>query len=286
MDKKTALITDSTCDIPADWLQKYDIVKVPLTIVWNNETYLDGIDITAEEFYKRLEEDPNPPTTSQPAPQEFVDRFDEAQAKGFDQIVVMTISGAMSGTYQAASQAAENSPIPVRVIDSRSNSMGLGWQVINAARTRDAGGDMNAMIAAAEKVRSKLVYYISLDTIKYLDRGGRIGDAVKLLNSVIKIKPLILVNHTTGTVGASLPARSRSSAIEGLVKQFFKHVNTDFPLHITVLHNAALNEAEALAERVRLEFNPAELFISIVSPILGVHTGPRAIALCGYSEES
>ncbi len=286
MDKRTALITDSTCDIPTDLLHKHDIVKVPLTIVWNNESFLDGIDITAEDFYKRLEEDPDLPTTSQPAPQEFLDRFIEAQSKGYEQIIVMTISSAMSGTYLAASQAAENSPIPVRVVDSRSNSMGLGWQVINAARTRDAGGDMNAMIAAAEKVRSKLAYYISLDTIKYLDRGGRIGDAVKLLNSVIKIKPLILVNHTSGTVGASIPARSRSSAIEGLVKQFFKHVNSNLPLHITVLHNAALEEAEALAERIRREYNPTELFISIVSPILGVHTGPRAIALCGYSEES
>lgn len=286
MAEKIALITDSTCDIPADWLQQFDIVKVPLTIIWNNETFLDGVDITPEEFYDRLAKDPQIPTTSQPTPQDFVDRYIEAEAKGYDQILVMTISSAMSGTYLSAKLAAENSPIPVQVVDSRSNSMGLGWQVINAARTRNAGAGIKEMIAAAEKIRSKIAYYISLDTIKYLDKGGRIGDAVKLLNSIIKIKPLILVNHTSGTVGASVPARSRSSAIEGLIKQFFKHVNTNFPLHITVLHNAADQEAEALADRIRKEYNPAELFVSIVSPILGVHTGPRAIALCGYSEEN
>ena len=141
------------------------------------------------------------------------------------------------------------------------------------------------MLAAARQARDHMVYYISLNTMEYLTKGGRIGDAVTFLGSVLKIKPLICVKPDTGTVGASVPARSRKNAIAGLYKQFFEHINNDLPMHITVLHNAALEEAQALAERVKEEYHPRELFINIVSPVLGVHTGTGALALCGYSEE-
>lgn len=285
MANKIAIITDSTCDIPSTWLEKFDIVKVPLTIVWEENSYLDGIDMKAEAFYERLNVDQHTPTTSQPSPQQFLDEYLLANEKGYNQILAITISSEMSGTFLSASEAAKNSPIPVHVVDSKSNSMGLGWQVIAAARARDSGSDIQAMIAVADQVRKNLAYFISLDTMDYLVKGGRIGGAVKFLNSLLKIKPLIYVNHESGTVGASIPARSRTAAIEGLYKQFFKHMKKTGKLHITVLHNAALKEAEQLAERVRQEFHPVELFITIVSPILGVHTGPRALALCGYAEE-
>lgn len=283
MANKIALITDSTSDIPEEWRTQFDITIIPLTIVWNESQFLDGIDISAEEFYQRLGKDPIHPTTSQPTPQSFSTAYQDAANKGYDEILVVTISSAMSGTILSARQAAENSPIPVHIVDGKSNSMGIGWQVIAAARARDNGADLNTILSIIEKVRTSLAYYISLDTMDYLIKGGRIGDAVKFLNSVIKIRPLILVNHESGTVGASIPARSRSGAIDGLFKQFFKNINSNLPLHITVLHNAAYDEAKELADRVINTYHPKEIFISIVSPILGVHTGPRAIALCGYA---
>jgi len=190
----------------------------------------------------------------------------------------------MSGTIESARQAASASPLPVHILDSKNNSMGLGWQVIAAARTQEAGGDLAAMQAAAEAVSQKVSYYITLNTMEYLARGGRIGEAVKFLGSLLKIKPTIFVNPKTGTVGASIPARSRKSAVNGLINQVFNHIDRTRPLHLAVLHNAAPDEAEALAERLRQEFSPVELVICIVSPILGVHTGPKALALCGYSE--
>ena len=285
MANRIALITDSTCDIPAEWVSQYDITVIPLTIVWGDEQYLDGVDLPAEEFYRRLLIDPQHPTTSQPAPSSFLAAYRQAAEKGAEEIIVITISSAMSGTIESARRAAEESPIPVHIMDGKTNSMGLGWQVIAAARVRENGGDVEAMLAAAVQARDHMVYYISLDTMEYLTRGGRIGAATKFLGSLLQIKPLIYVNPQTGTVGAGIPGRSRTNAIDGLFRQFFKYINTDAPMHITVLHNAALEEAQALAERVRNEFHPKELFISIVSPVLGVHTGPRAIALCGYAEE-
>lgn len=284
MSNRIALVTDSTCDIPAEWNAQYDITVVPLTIIFGDEQFLDGVDMTAEQFYERLPKDRNHPTTSQPAPENFLEAYRKAVENGAEEILVITISSAMSGTIESARRAAQEVNIPVTVMDGKNNSMGLGWQVIAAARVRENGGGMKEMLAAAEQARQDMVYFISLDTIEYLSRGGRIAEAARFLNSILQIKPLIHVRPDTGTVGASIPGRSRAAAIDGLYKEFFRRINITKPMHITVLHNNALEEAQALAERVRREFLPKELFISIVSPVLGVHTGPRAIALCGYAE--
>ncbi len=284
MAHRIALVTDSTCDIPAGWIEQYKITVVPLTIIFDSQAYLDGVEMPAVEFYQRLSEGTHRPSTSQPAPAAFLNAYRQAAEGGAEQILVITISSAMSGTIESARCAAQEFGLPVHVMDGKNNSMGLGWQVIAAARARESGGELEAMQAAARQVQEDMVYYISLDTIEYLSRGGRISEAARFLNSILHIKPLIYVRPETGMVGASFPSRSRKSALEDLYKEFFKHINPARPLHITVLHNAALPEAQALAERVQREYAPKEMFISIVSPVLGVHTGPRAIALCGYCE--
>lgn len=284
MPHRIALVTDSTSDIPSEWIQQYEIGIVPLSIIFGERAYLDGVEMTSAQFYERLPLEKLHPTTSQPAPRAFLEAYRRAAERGAQEILAITLSGAMSGTFESARRAAQECEIPVQVMDGRNNSMGLGWQVIAAARAREAGADLAGMLAAAEQVRRDMVYYITLDTIEYLAKGGRISEAARFLDTIIHIKPLIYVRPDTGTVGAALPARSRKSALEGLYKEFFRHLNTARPLHLTVLHNDALPEAQALAERVRGEYAPGELFINIVSPVLGVHTGPRAMALCGYAE--
>ncbi len=286
MDQKNvALVTDSTCDIPADMLEKFRIIVVPLTIIWGDQQYLDGIELTAEEFYNRLPLESNHPTTSQPAPSAFLKAYQRASEQGASEILVFTISSAMSGTVESARQAANGFSLPVHVIDGKNNSLGLGWQVIAAARSWEAGGGVPEMLAAAEQARRNMVYYVSLDTMEYLIKGGRIGGATRFLSTVLQIKPLIYVNPATGVVAPSIPARSRVRAIEGLFKEFFNHIDTKKPMHIAVLHNNAAEEAQQLFEKVRNEFSPKELLLRLVSPVLGAHTGPRAIALCGYTEE-
>jgi DegV family protein with EDD domain len=284
MAHRIALVTDSTCDIPSGWIEQYEIGVVPLTIIFDGQAYLDGVEMPAVEFYQRLSEGTHHPSTSQPAPAAFLNAYRQAAEGGAEEILVITISSAMSGTIESARRAAQEFNLPVHVMDGKNNSMGLGWQVIAAARVRESGGGLEAMQTAARQVQEDMVYYVSLDTIEYLSRGGRISEAARFLNSILHIKPLIYVRPDTGTVGASFPSRSRKSAIEDLYKEFFKHIHPARPLHLTILHNAALPEAQALAERVQREYAPKELFISIVSPVLGVHTGPRALALCGYTE--
>jgi DegV family protein with EDD domain len=284
MTHRIALVTDSTCDIPQDWRKKYEITVIPLTIVFGEEQLLDGVDISAVDFYDRLGTDPNHPTTSQPTPNDFKQVFEKVHQTGAEEILCITISSEMSGTMTSAMAAAKDFPIPVQVMDSRNNSMGLGWQVIAAAREREAGGGIKEMLAAAEKIRDRIVYFISLDTIEYLKKGGRIGDAVKWVDSVLKIKPLITVKRDTGTVGVGLPSRSRKLGLKNVYKTFFKNLDAARPMHIAVMHNNVPADAEVMVARIKAEYDPAELFIEIVNPILGVHTGPGAIALCGYSE--
>jgi len=285
MPHDIALVTDSTCDIPMEWREKYDITVVPVTIIFNGTVYRDGVDMTAQQFYTRLSKEPQRPTTSQPTPEDFLNAFRTVKEKGAREILAIILSAAMSGTFTSARTAALQMDIPVHLVDSQNNSMGLGWQVIAAARVREAGGGLEEMKAAAKKVRDHMVYFVSLDTIDYLASGGRIADAARFINSILKIKPLVFVKPESGTVGASLPARSRKLAVEGLFREFFKRINVSKPMHITVLHNQAPEEAQQLADRITREFSPAELFISYASPVLGVHTGPLALALCGYSEE-
>lgn len=285
MTQQIAIITDSTCDLPQEWREQYGVTVIPLTIVFGEEQLLDGVDISAQAFYERLIADQSiNPSTSQPAPEVFRKVYEKVNKAGAEQIVCVLISSKMSGTLASAEQAAVDFPIPVHIHDSRNNSMGLGWQVMAVARAREAGGGVKDMLSAAEKVRDKMVYHILLDTISYLKRGGRIGDAVALVDSVLSVKPVVTVKPDTGTVGMGLPARSHRIGKKHLYKNFFKKLDTSRPMHITVLHNNIPEEAREMAAMIREEYDPAELFVQIVSPILGVHTGPGAIALCGYSE--
>jgi DegV family protein with EDD domain len=284
MTNKIALITDSTCDIPTELLEKHNIQVVPLTIIWDEDQYLDGVDLSAADFYQRLEEDPSIPTTSQPTPQQMVRAYEKAQNAGAEEILMITISSAMSGTHESALKAAEMVDLPVRVLDSKANSMSLGWQVLAAARTRDSGGNLEEMIKAADKARSTMVYIISLDTLEYLHKGGRIGGASHFIGNLLNLKPQISVDHESGTVAAGRRSRTRKRALQDLYDDFFSGVDCSEAIHIAVLHNAALEEAQELVRKIEKEYSPIELILSIVSPVLGVHTGPRAVAICGYSE--
>jgi len=284
MSYKTALITDSTCDLPEEYLEKFDIQVIPLTIVWGDDQFLDGVDLLAEEFYQRLDTDPTIPTTSQPTPQQMVQAFDRAEEGGAEEILIITISSAMSGTHESALKAAELVDVPVRVLDSKANSMSLGWQVLAAARAREKGGSIDEMVRAAEKARGSMVYIITLDTLDYLHKGGRIGGASHFIGNLLHLKPQISVDHQTGKVAGGRRSRTRKKALADLYKDFFTKVDISKTLRIAVLHNAALEEARELVHRIEEEFQPVEIILSIVSPVLGVHTGPRAVALCGYSE--
>jgi DegV family protein with EDD domain len=197
--------------------------------------------------------------------------------------LVITISSAMSGTYQSALNAADMVDFPVRVLDSKSNSMSLGWQVLAAARVREGGGSVEEMIEAADQARSSMVFLITLNTLEYLHKGGRIGGASRFIGNLLNLKPQISVNHQTGEVEAGRRSRTRKKSLADLFDDFCSSINPGTGLRVAVLHNAAQEEAREIASRIESELKPQELIVSIVSPVLGVHTGPGAVAICGYT---
>jgi DegV family protein with EDD domain len=281
-----AIITDSTCDIPEDLIEKHGIIVVPQFIIWGDEQYRDRVDITPKEFYRRLEEEDENPTTSQAGVGDFLDAIEQARDKGATEALILTVSSAMSGTYLMAKTAAEKASIPVSVIDSKGPTMTLGWQVLAAARSRDEGARKDEIIEHVSEVRNNLIQIVAMETLEYLQYGGRIGDAVKWVGNILKVKPLVSINHNTGLVEPLGLARTHSSMIKMLYKRFFNEINEGKRLRIAVLHGDALDEAEKLADKICKEFDPIELIINITGPVLGINTGPGALALCGYCETS
>ncbi len=280
-----ALITDSTSDIPADIRRQYDIQVVPLYIIWGDEQLRDRVDIEVDAFYQRLSVDRNHPRTSQPSPGDFLQAYEAARDNGAKEIVVITISSALSGTFQSAKQAAAMTDIPVHLHDSRSASMGLGWQVIAAAEARAAGRSAEEMVTAADRARRSMVFIVTLNTLDYLHKGGRINSASRFFGTMLNIKPQIYIDHETGLVEAGERTRTRKKSLENTYNSFFNQVDLGKKLSLSVLHNDALSEAQDIAFRIRKEYHLEDVFISTVSPVLGVHTGPQAIALCGYTTD-
>lgn len=287
--KHIAIVTDSTCDIPANLIEQYEILVQPHTIIWNGQQYRDRVDLQPDEFYRRLSTDPVMPTTSQATGVDFHTCYQHACEQGAEEIVAIVVNSKFSGAYQSALQGKEGISVPVHVYDSRAASMGLGWQVLAAVRAGVAGGDAADMLAAADDVRRRVQLFICLDTLEYVYRGGRIGNARRLLGSALGIKPLIYIDHEMGIVEPGGMAMTRRKSLNLLFTRFFSLMDQNAsypnaPLYVAVLHGGAPGDAAELFERVRQERHPAELLTNITCPALGINTGPQAIALCGYSE--
>ncbi len=276
-----AIITDSTADLPAELLEKHSIPTVPLYVNWGEESLKDGVDISKSAFYTRLPKDPVHPKTSQPTPADFAAAIKESGAK---EAIIFTIAGGLSGTYDSACTAREMVDIPVYVVDSHSTSVGLGFEVKAAIRARKAGGDVQDIIAAAEKVRQSLSVLFAVDTLEYLHKGGRIGGASRLVGSALQLKPLLQLDPQTGKIDAVERIRTRSKAIQRLLDATFENVDPNKPVRIGVMLGGNYEDEEPVCEQIRARCSPIELVVTNISPILGVHTGPGVVGLGAYNE--
>lgn len=279
-----AIIADSTCDIPDALIERYGIIVIPHYIIWGEEQFLDRVNLQPEAFYQRLVVDELRPTTAQASAADFLDGIHKAVEQGASEALILTVSSAMSGAYEMAKVAASKADIPVKVIDSKGPTMTLGWQTLAAARARDEGATMDEIIERVARVRESLVQIVAMETLEYLHTGGRIGDAAKWVGALMKVKPVVSINHVTGRVEPMGLTRTHSAMVRMLYRKFFDALQMGKKLRIAVLHGNVLDEAQLLAERIRDEFNPLELIINITGPVLGINTGPGALALCGYAE--
>lgn len=283
--KMIAIITDSTCDIPEELINQYGIIVIPQIVIWGEQQLRDRIELQPVEFYERLLTDPQQPHSSLPNVKDIQEAFQQAREHGAAEIIVLTVSSAMSGTYGLVQHVAQEMNVPVSMVDSRGPTMSLGWQVLAAARARDAGADLQAILEEVRLVREKLVQFVAMESLEYLQRGGRIGGAVKWVGSVLNIKPLVSINHQTGQVEPAALARTKKGLVELLYNKFFEKLRGGRNLHVAVLHGNVVEAAGVLAERIRAEHHPVELLVNMTGPVLGINTGPGALALCGYAED-
>jgi DegV family protein with EDD domain len=266
-----AIVTDSTAYLPPEALRRHGIEAVPLTVVLGEEALEEGTEISARSLATALRER-RPVTTSRPSPEMFARAYRAAAQAGAEGIVSLHLSAEFSGTYDAALRAAEQAPLPVRVVDTGVVAMALGFCALAAAEAAEAGASLDEAVTAAEKRAegTSAVFYV--DTLDYLRRGGRIGAAQALLGSALAVKPLLEV--ADGRIGMLEKVRTASKAIARLQEIVVERAE-DAPVDIAVHHLAAAERAEQLAEHFRARVpGLRELHVSEVGAVIGAHTGP------------
>jgi DegV family protein with EDD domain len=267
------IVTDSTCDLPPSVAAEHGITVVPLTISFGHESFRDGVDISATEFYHKLESAGQLPRTSQPSPESFATAYREVASP--DGVVSIHISGKLSGTINSARNGAAmlEGGTTIEFVDSRMVAFGLGAIVLEAARVAEAGGDLEAVAGAARDAIPRTRVLAVVDTLEYLRRGGRIGRASSLLGSVLDIKPMLAVED--GEVVPAGRVRSRAKAIEKLVEAATS-VNASA---VYVASAANPQRASALIERLRPRMPEATFMQGDLGPTVGAYTGPNALGL-------
>jgi DegV family protein with EDD domain len=276
MSERVAIVTDSTAYLPNDVVQEHGIRVVPLQVVIGGTSYDEGSGVSSATVADALRAW-TPVSTSRPGPFAFLSVYEQAAEEGYTSAVSVHLSSDMSGTYESAVMGARDAPIPVRVVDSRSLGMGLGFAVVTAAELAAGGGSLDEVTAAAEKrvAAASAVFYV--DTLEYLRRGGRIGAAAAFLGSALAIKPLL--HLVDGHIEPLEKVRTSARAIARLEELAVDRAG-EGPVDVAVHHLANPDRAAALAERLRTRLPELRhLHVSEVGAVVGAHVGPGMLAV-------
>ena len=269
------IVTDSLSDITSDLAEKLGVTIVPLTVFFGHESFLDRVTITTDEFYRRLIHGNVLPTTTQPAPGVFADVYKEL-AKETDEILVITLSSKLSGTYQSAMNAKEmvGNKCRIEVIDSQTVAMGLGLVVIATAEKAQSGAKLDEMVGFVRRAMDRSHFIVYFDTLKYLAKGGRIGKAKQLLGAMLSVKQILMVKE--GEMAPLTRKRSQAAGMEYLYEFVAGFPNIEM---LAVEHTTLPDEADKLGERFSALCPKERIYRSTVSPVLGTYGGPNAIAV-------
>lgn len=276
---KFAIVTDSTSYIPNEFIQKHSLTVTPQILIWGDETFRDGIDIQPSEYYARLKTAKVMPSTSQVSPATMHETFQSLVDQGFD-VLGIFISSKLSGTSQSAIQGREMmgaAAEKVTLVDSQSTAMALGFQVLGAARAKEAGASLQECAELTKKAHSKTGVYFAVDTLEFLHRGGRIGGAQRFIGSALNLKPILALKE--GKVEGVERIRTKSKAHDRILDLVAEQVKGKSNIRIATLHANALDDAKALLDRAASELGTVETILSELSPVVGTHTGPGTVGL-------
>jgi DegV family protein with EDD domain len=266
------IVTDSTADLTKEQQQAAGITVVPLNVHFGDQVFRDHVDLTADEFFRRLKASAQLPRTSQPAVGVFEEAYRTLRQNG-DEIVSVHLSSKVSGTYNSALMAAKGvDETAIEVVDSLSTSMALGFIALEGARLARAGKDRASIAERLRGLVPKARVICVVDTLTYLERGGRIGKARALLGSLLNVKPILQLKD--GEVVPVGRARGRPQALSRLVELLERdgHVS-----QLAIMHGSAPADAEQLRERVAASYPGLDILLTEIGAVLGTHTGPGVI---------
>lgn len=287
------VVTDSGAHLSVEARAKHRIGTVPLHVLFGTRAYRDETELSNEQFFYMLTHEKVHPTTSAPAPQDFINVWKPILDAG-EEIVTVCLPSGLSATYSSAVNAQaqleqeRGGPQPITLIDGKWLSMAQGFQSLVGARMAQAGGSREDVTRAITALDDKLTLVFLLDTLEFLKRGGRIGKTQAWLGTMFNFKPLLEIAHAR--VEPLERVRSRKAGIGRLLELVQNPPRTngprmgDGPLHIAVLHARAPEAALQLENEIRARFNVGELMTAEIGPTIAVHTGPDALGLAFYRE--
>jgi DegV family protein with EDD domain len=275
-------VTDSTAYLPEAYVQQHDIRVVPLYVHFGEEAHREGVELSNEEFYSRLKAAPELPTTSQPSAGEFYQVFQELLDGGHE-VVTLTISSKLSGTWNSAMAAKEMLPdAPVSIVDSLSTSAGLQLMVEAAVQAATEGASRDEIVRHIEAIVPKMYLLFVVDTLEYLAKGGRIGNAKAFLGTVLKVKPILFLQH--GAIEPLEQVRSKRKAVSRMLDLVEEYVGSDAAqAKAVVVNTLAPEEAWQFAQEMQARLGCALPSVSDIGPVIGTHTGPGVVGVAVYA---
>ncbi|MGD2162508.1 MAG: DegV family protein [Anaerolineales bacterium] len=274
------IVTDSTCDLPDEVIEKYGITVVPLYINVGEEGYLDGVELTREQFYQRLPDWDPPPTTATPSPDSFIDAYKKLKNEGASEVLSIHISISLSATVDVARVAAEKTKsIPVTVLDSRQLSLGTGFLVERAAQAAEEGKSMAEILEILEDQIARTHVFAALETLEFLRRSGRMNGAVAGIGSLLQIKPLLKMYEGD-------PTSERVRTSNGASKRLLELLEEKKPFErIALVHTHADEKARTLLEQVQADLPEGDIPSVDITPVIGAHIGPGAVGFTVISSK-
>lgn len=277
---KIAIVTDSTAYIPKEVGADFDLHVAPLQLIWGEEQFRDGVDIQPVQFYEKLQTAEIMPSTSQATPGAFKEIYKELSSQGYE-IFSIHISSKLSGTIDSALQAKAMLDLKnIEIFDSLTSGMALGFQVLTVARAAANGANLQECLKIAEKSREKTGVLLTVKTLEFLHRGGRIGGAQAFLGTMLKLKPILEVRG--GKIESAGKARTMTKAIDKMIDILKEKVGNNTPVRIAIQHANAFEEAKSLQTKVINSFPVdaiSEIMIADVSPVIGTHIGPGVLGV-------
>ncbi len=280
MSASIGIVVDSACDTPSDWRYRHRVHVIPLHIIFGDEDYLDGVEMTQEAFYRRIAQTGMIPKTSQPSPGEFADLYRRLAAQ-YDAIISIHLGAKLSGTYQSAVLGAQMvaDAIPVYPFDSGSGSAGAGFMADEALSMIDNGATPEAILQRLEILRERIRIFLTPRDLTFPRMSGRVNAISAFIASVLHITPIVVL--TDGELVASERARSRKQAIRKIV-QMTKAAVGDGPASVAIIHSQAPQDVDRFKQALLSTFQPQRLWIAGLSSPVAAHLGPGTIGIVCY----